>query len=72
MKVKNMAFQIRDAYWHSKARLLINWLLSRLGILGKEITEELWGGMKVVVFCLPVTCLLAVFAAFIWWMKHGT
>ncbi len=39
MKMKNVAFQVRDAYWRSKARLLINWLLSRLSILVKRVDD---------------------------------
>ena len=60
MKAKNLAFQLREAYWHSKARLLVEWLLKRLGIMVEAVAEKTVESAFMVWAFLPVMIVITL------------
>lgn len=64
--MKNISFQMRHAWYQSRARALIKWLLVRLGIWVDKSIQETAKGVESAIFMLPI--ILIIFLCY-WWVK---
>ncbi len=68
--MRNVAFQVRQAYWKSKARILIEWLLKRLGIFVGDTIETVKDGTNLIAWLMPLSVFIFVLAClfrWVWW-----